>query len=120
MTNKELNKVLEGINYWDVCNEQDKHDGDGSVDLKGNKNITISYNIFTETHKTGLVGGSDSAKTTNVTFHHNYYLNCGSRLPLGRQAVMHMYNNYYYGSTGTNMSIRAGGYAFIENSIFEN
>lgn len=114
------NTVLEGKNNWDVCNEQDKHDGDGSIDLKGNKNITISYNHFIQTHKTGLVGGSDSVKTANVTFHHNFYENCGSRLPLGRQANMHMYNNYYYGSTGTNMSIRAGGYAFIENCLFEN
>ena len=31
-----------------------------------------------------------------------------------------MYNNYYYGTTGTNMSIRARGYVFIENSVLEN
>lgn len=54
-----------------------------------------------------------------MTFHHNYYENCASRLPLGRQANMHMYNNYYYKSTGTNMSIRANGYAFVENCYVE-
>lgn len=31
-----------------------------------------------------------------------------------------MYNNYYQGSTGTNMSLRAGAYAFIENCCFDN
>jgi uncharacterized repeat protein (TIGR02543 family) len=40
-------------------------------------------------------------------------------MPLGRNANMHMYNNYYSGSTGTNMSIRANGYAFVENSYFD-
>ena len=32
---------------------------------------------------------------------------------------MHMYNNYYYKSTGTNMSLRAGAYAFIEYCYFD-
>lgn len=31
-----------------------------------------------------------------------------------------MYNNYYYKSTGTNMSLRAGAYALIENCYFDN
>ena len=113
------NTFNEGINYWDVTSEQDKHEGDGATDLKGNKNITISYNHYYRNHKTGLVGGSDTVTTANVTFHHNFYDQCSSRLPLGRQANMHMYNNYYYKSSGTNMSIRANAYAFIENSVFE-
>lgn len=109
-----------GMNYWDVCNEQDKHDGDGSTDFKGTSYVTISYNHYIKTHKTGLIGGGDSHKSANITFHHNYYQQCKSRLPLARQANMHMYNNYYYKSTDTNMSIRAGGYAFIEACYFEN
>ncbi|MDE5721357.1 MAG: InlB B-repeat-containing protein [Clostridia bacterium] len=109
-----------GMNYWDVCNEQDKHDGDGSTDFKGTAYVTIAYNHYIETHKTGLIGGGDSHKSANITFHHNFYDKCQSRLPLARQANMHMYNNYYYKSTGTNMSIRAGGYAFIEACYFEN
>ncbi|MDE6613834.1 MAG: InlB B-repeat-containing protein, partial [Clostridia bacterium] len=108
-----------GMNYWDVCNEQDKHDGDGSTDFKGTAYVTIAYNHYIKTHKTGLIGGGDSHKSANITFHHNFYDECQSRLPLARQANMHMYNNYYYKSTGTNMSIRAGGYAFIENCLFD-
>ncbi len=110
----------EGNNYWDVCKEQDKHDGDGSTDFKGLKNITLSYNVYNGTHKTGLIGGSDSQSTANVTFHHNAYNKCNSRMPLGRQANMHMYNNYYNGSTGQNMSLRSNAYAFIENCYFNN
>ena len=114
------NTINEGINYWDVCSEQDKHEGDGGTDFKYNAYVTLSYNHYVGCHKTGLIGGGDSQQTASVTFHHNWYENCGSRLPLARQANMHMYNNYYDGSTGTNMSLRAGAYAFIENCFFDN
>lgn len=110
----------EGVNYWDVCNEQDKHDGDGSTDFKKAAYITLSYNHYIETHKTGLIGGDDAHKTANVTFHHNYYQSCKSRLPLGRQANMHMFNNYYEGTTSTCLSIRSGAYAFVENCYFKD
>lgn len=113
------NTFNEGNNKWDVCPEQDKHEGDGATDFKKNAYITVSYNHYYKNHKTGLVGGSDSHHTACLTFHHNFYDNCTSRLPLGRQANMHMYNNYYYKSTGTNMSIRANGYAFVENCYVE-
>lgn len=112
------NTFDEGVNYWDVCAEQDKGDGDGSTDFKGLKNITIAYNHYIGTHKTGLIGGSDSVATASVTFHHNYYQSCNQRMPLGRQANMHMYNNYYSGSTLYSISLRAGAYAFIENCYF--
>ena len=113
------NTFLEGKNYWDVCPEQDKHEGDGATDFKRNSYVTISYNHYFENHKTGLVGGGDTQKTACLTFHHNWYEDCSSRLPLARQANMHMYNNYYDGTTGTNMSLRAGAYAFIEYCYFD-
>lgn len=107
-----------GVNYWDVCSEQDKHDGDGSTDIKGNIYTTFSYNRYYQCHKTGLVGGSDAVTSASVTFHHNYYDDCASRLPLGRQANMHIYNNYYY-SCSTTMDIRANAYVFSESNYFE-
>nr|MCR5350080.1 hypothetical protein [Acholeplasmatales bacterium] len=113
------NTFNKGVNYWDVCSEQDKHDGDGATDLKRCAYVTLSYNEYYNNHKTGLVGGGDSQITGAVTFHHNYYNQCQSRLPFARQANMHMYNNYYYRSTGNNMQIYAGAYAFIENCYFE-
>ena len=114
------NTINEGNNSWDVCAEQDKHEGDGGTDLKRTAYVTLSYNHYYKCHKTGLVGGGDSQTSACITFHHNWYQSCGSRLPLARQANMHMYNNYYQGSTGTNMSLRAGAYAFIENCCFDN
>lgn len=114
------NTFNEGINYWDVCGEQDKHEGDGGTDLTRVSYVSVAYNHYYNCHKTGLVGGGNSVRGANITFHHNWYEQCGSRLPLARQANMHMYNNYYDGTTGTNMSLRAGAYAFIENCCFDN
>lgn len=108
-----------GVNNWDVCYEADKGDGDGSSDVKYCHNVTISYCQYNGTHKTNLIGSSDSAKQYNITLHHNYYNACGSRLPLVRQANIHMYNNYYYGSTNYSSSIRANCYAFVENCYYE-
>lgn len=113
------NTFNEGKNYWDVCNEQDKHEGDGATDLKLNAYTTISYNHYYKNHKTGLVGGSDTQHTAAITFHHNFYDQCSSRLPLGRRANMHMYNNYYYKSSNYSMSLRGNAYALVENCYFE-
>lgn len=114
------NTFEEGINYWDVCSEQDKHDGDGSTDFKYLSNVTLSYNVYNGTHKTGLIGGDNKHHQANITFHHNYYNACKSRLPLARQANMHMYNNYYNATTSTDISLRANAYAFVENCYFSS
>lgn len=109
-----------GVNNWDVCYEADKGDGDGSTDLKYCHNVTVSYCQYNKTHKTNLIGSSDSALQYNITLHHNYYNECGSRLPLVRQANIHIYNNYYYKSTGYCSSIRANAFAFVENNYYDN
>jgi pectate lyase len=106
-----------GLNHWDLTYEKDKSDGDGGFDIKYLHNITSSENIFYNCHKTGLIGGSDSAYTMNVTYHHNLYSKCSSRLPLGREANMHFYNNYYLNCT-TCQDIRANAYCFSEANYF--
>ena len=110
----------EGKNYWDVCTEQDKHEGDGATDIKKQKNYTLSYNHYYKNHKTGLVGGGNGDPTFNVTFHHNWYQQNQSRIPYARQANIHMYNNYYDNSKNLTMQIYSGTYAFIEYCYFEN
>lgn len=114
------NTFKKGINYWDVCNQQDKHDGDGSTDFKGLKGITLSYNVYSHTCKTGLIGGDNSETTANVTLHHNLYNQCERRLPLARQVNVHLYNNYYNETTSCDLSLRANAYAFVENCYFES
>lgn len=113
------NTFNRGYNTWDVCAEQDKHEGDGAVDLKKLHNVTIAYNMFNNNHKTSLVGGSDSHIQYNITYHHNFYNQVESRLPLGRQANLHIYNNYFYKVSNTSVDLRAGAYAFLEGNYFE-
>ena len=109
-----------GKNNWDVSYENDKKEGDGSTDFKSAHDLTISYCRYNGTHKTALIGSSATSYQYNVTFHHNFYNACGSRLPFTRNTNFHIYNCYYSGSTGTNMQIQSKAYAFIEGCYFEN
>ena len=113
------NTFNRGKNNWDLSFEQDKPAGDGATDFKKCHNITSSYNQFNHCKKTGLIGGGNSQLTMNVTFHHNYYNEVGSRLPLGRQANMHIYNNYYYNCT-TCQDIRANAFVLSEANYFDS
>lgn len=48
--------------------------------------------------KTMLSGSSDGDEyDRKVTYHHNYFENCNSRLPLFRFGHGHVFNNYYNG-----------------------
>lgn len=113
------NYFKSGENKYDLTEEQDKHEGDGSSDFYNCKNITYSYNVFENCHKTSLHGNSDSVKQYNSTWHHNYLINCGARLPLTRQVNLHTYNNYYYNSE-TCTDARASAWVFAEANYFEN
>ena len=72
---------------------------DGLLDMKGSISaITVSYCVFQNHDKTMLIGSSDSdgsSSTRTVTLHHNYFLNCGQRLPMARNVKLHVFNNYY-------------------------
>ncbi len=112
------NVFNQGMRLFDDSDDQDKAEGDGAIDLKYCHNATYSYNKVANCHKTGLIGGSDSSEQKNITFHHNYFYKNSSRMPLGRQANMHYYNNYYESISGTCMSIRGNGYVFAEGNYF--
>lgn len=107
-----------GKNNWDVSGERDKPNGDGAFDLTSVHSVTLSYNTFNGCKKTGLVGGSDAVLNMNISFHHNYYNSVGSRLPLGRQANIHIYNNFYY-KCSTAQDIRANAFVLSESNYFE-
>lgn len=106
--------------------ESDKGDGDGSCDFKRGQYFTMSYCYFEYCHKTNLIGSSDSSLQYNISFHHNLWYNCGSRIPLLRQANVHFYNNYVYGNindSGADLSyissLRANCYMYSENNYYE-
>ncbi len=104
----------------DITNpaEDDKAQGDGSVDFKKGQYYTCSYNYFERCHKTHLVGGGDEHLQYNITFHHNHYYLVESRGPLARQANIHMYNNLYERQTFYAMNPRANAYIFSEYNMF--
>ena len=105
--------------------ESDKAEGDGSCDFKRGEYFTFDYNYLYGCHKTNLVGSSDSSLQYNLTYHHNWWHNCGSRIPLTRQANVHFYNNYisvdanYDGEISYVMSPRANCYIFAEGNYFD-
>ena len=86
-----------------------RHDGLLDV-VRGSDFVTVSYNIFANHNKAVLVGVKDfSAVDTfrlNVTFHHNWFINCLSRSPRVRYGKVHLYNNLYEGKM--NHAVEAG------------
>ena len=107
-------------NLPDASDDQDKAEGDGAMDYKWGQYHTMSYNYFESYHKTHLIGGDDNNLQYNVTWHHNYWKNCESRGPLGRQANMHLYNNLTEGQSSYCMSLRANCYIFSEYNTYIN
>ena len=100
--------------------ESDKAEGDGSCDFKRGKYYTMDYNYYNGCHKTNLVGASDTNLQFNMTFHHNFYENCGSISPLARQANIHIYNSYFKGNTSKTVDARANAYILSEGNYYES
>ena len=99
--------------------ESDKSEGDGCCDFKRGEYMTMSYNYFKNAHKTCLVGSSDSSMQFNITWHHNWFDHNESRAPLGRQANMHLYNNYFLFQSSKTMDTRANCFIFSEYNQLE-
>lgn len=114
------NVFYPGYCYQVPEGESDKAEGDGSCDFKRGYWYTFSYNYMEGCHKTNLIGSSDSSLQYNLTFHHNWWRNCGSRIPLTRQANVHYYNNYISGAIDYVISPRANCFLFAEGNFFYN
>lgn len=102
---------------------------DGLCDMKGSStaNITVSYTKFYNHDKTMLIGSSDSDGDNSIrkiTLHHNYFLDCGQRLPMVRNSTIHIFNNVY--DTDSDLSytqqyavgVRKGSIIYAENNYF--
>lgn len=107
------------------CTTEDCHKDyyDELVSGRGNiSNITISYNFLHDSWKTSLWGSSDDEAEDvgrRVTFHHNYWKDVNSRLPLYRYGYLHMLNNYYQNVTGSGINLRMGARGLVEGNLFE-
>ncbi|MDQ2086227.1 dockerin type I domain-containing protein [Herbivorax sp. ANBcel31] len=85
-------------------------------------NVTVSWNIFEDHYKAILVGhsDSDSAAPDNVTFHHNWFRELNTRVPLNRYATTHMFNNLFEDIHSSGINSRQGAKMRIENNVFRN
>ncbi|MFZ5989975.1 MAG: pectate lyase family protein [Bacillota bacterium] len=106
--------------YNDLDHDKDYYDG--LLDAKGDcEYITYSWNYLHDSYKTSLVGSSDSDNyDRKITYHHNRFENCFSRLPLFRFGTGHIFNNYYAGIIDTGINSRMGAKLRVENNYFEN
>ncbi len=102
---------------------------DGLLDIKGlGKYITVSYCKFMDHDKTSLIGSGDSegdSSTRLITYHHNYFYNCGQRLPMVRNTTLHLYNNFYSASSPHYtqqyaVGVRKGCIIYAENNYFDS
>ncbi len=95
---------------------------DGLFDLKNNTQyVTLSYSILRNSGRGGLVGSSEGDRSNGyITFHHNVYENIGSRAPLLRGGIGHMYNNHYVDLEQSGINSRAGASAKVENNYFQD
>jgi len=95
---------------------------DGLLDVKkSSEYITISWNYLHDSFKTSLIGSSDSDDyDRKITFHHNFFENCKSRLPSYRGGTGHIFNNYYLNIQSSAVNSRVGAKLRVEGNVFEN
>ncbi len=129
VTNDALEINSGSQNIWiDHCEfysdrDHDKDYYDGLLDIKnGSTFITVSWSIFHDHYKVCLVSSGDEQfidTVARLTFHHNYFYNCESRLPMIRFGKAHIYNNYYRDCHNA-IDSRMGACLKIEGNYFDN
>lgn len=113
------------IDHCEFYNEfqgVDKDYYDGLLDINGPVYyVTVSWCYFHDSWKTSLIGSSDTDNyNRTITFHHNWFRNCNSRLPSYRFGEGHIFNNYYQDIASSAINSRMGAKLRIENNYFEN
>ncbi|HEX6274974.1 MAG TPA: hypothetical protein VFZ53_18155 [Polyangiaceae bacterium] len=109
--------------YSDLANGKDHYDG--LLELKnGASFVTVSYTSFHDHYKVSLISSGDEQVGDTViraTYHHNYFHDCGSRLPSIRFGRAHLFNNFYLDNTGgSGVNSRMGAVVKVESNYFRN
>lgn len=111
------------LNHLDLFNDREHGTEyyDGILDIKNKSSfITVSWCKIHDHFKTILIGSGDQASYDSVarlTFHHNYFYNCESRLPSIRFGKAHIFNNYFK-NCGTAVNSRMGACVRVEKNYF--
>ena len=113
---------IDHCELYNEFQEVEKDYYDGLLDAKRDAEyLTYSWNFLHDSWKTCLIGSSESdIYDRKLTMHHNYFLNCNSRLPLFRASTGHFFNNYYKDIVSTAINSRINSCVRIENNYFEN
>ncbi len=121
INNRSQNIWIDGCELYSD-RQHDKDFYDGLLDIKNESSfITISRTHFHDHFKASLISSGDQAvadSVIRVTYHHNVFSNCNSRLPSIRFGKAHIFNNYYLDSD-TAINARMGACVRVENNYFE-
>lgn len=109
--------------YSDLTHGKDYYDG--LVEIKnGAAFVTVSHCHIHDHFKVSLVSSGDEQVGDTViraTYHHNYFHNCGSRMPSIRFGKAHVFNNYYLNNPdGSGVNSRMGAIVRVEGNHFES
>jgi pectate lyase len=103
--------------------DHDKDYYDGLLDIKNQSSfISVSWSAFHDHYKVSLISSGPTQYGDTViraTYHHNYFYNCGSRLPSIRFGKAHVFNNYYKDCDDAVHS-RIGAWVRVEGNYFSN
>lgn len=104
--------------------DADQVKGDGSIDCKLSKYVTISENHFWDSGKAALVDAAPTldydSQSDYITYHHNWFDHSDSRHPRIRHATVHIYNNYFDGNSKYGTGVTSGASAFVEKNVYRN
>ncbi|MCK9560499.1 MAG: T9SS type A sorting domain-containing protein [Candidatus Marinimicrobia bacterium] len=129
---KDALELDECQNVWvDHCtftdspaNDPNGSNHDGLLDIKnGSRNITVSYNYFTNHRQTCLLGHTKSQITDTVmtvTYYRNWFDGTYSRHPRIRFAKAHIVNNLYTDIQSYGVGVTCEAQVFVEANYFEN
>ena len=108
--------------YSDLTHDKDYYDG--LLEIKnGAAFITVSWCHIHDHYKASLISSGDEQVGDTViraTYHHNYFHNCGSRMPSIRFGKAHIFSSYYvnnFGGTGVNS--RMGAVVRVDGNYFQ-
>ncbi len=109
--------------YSDLLHGKDYYDG--LLDIKNESSfITVSWSNIHDHFKASLISSGDEQVGDTViraTYHHNYFHDCGSRLPSIRFGRAHVFDNYYFNNTtGSCVDSRMGAVVRAEGNYFSS
>jgi pectate lyase len=109
--------------YSDLLHGKDYYDG--LLDIKNESAfITVSWSNIHDHFKASLISSGDEQVGDTViraTYHHNYFHDCGSRLPSIRFGRAHVFDNYYFNNTtGSCVDSRMGAVVKAESNYFSS